>query len=782
MISKALLDSNVSIRLQLLSQLPKLRSANLTSIMRSLDKLKFVAVAMAIFGMLSVSQALAQATFTVAPPNHSFSAIGGTLDLTVTAPVGQAWTAASTEPWLSVVAGASGTGPGTVRVSAVQNETNLARTAQVNIGPAIVYFTQDPLVAVIRFNPDAINVGPAGAVRTIAALVEPPNLSWIATSDSNWITVLTPRDIGSGAITFVVATNASPATRVGYIRAMNGSLKVTQAGSSNTFQLSSTSVTLPFTGGNGHVDVSASSQEAAWYAYPLVNWISVDNATYTGSGQVQYSVQRNPTGTARQGGISIAGTTFLVSQDANPDPDNEQPVDPVSKFVLSSGLISFEATVGSTSETSRSLSISSSENQLGFNVEVKDAPWLRARRASGNTPDTIVFSANPTDLEVGTYYGTIRIISTSNGAVSQIPSRIRINPPAGTPATPTLSQPSLFFSRIVGSSVPALRRVRLGSLGQVLSANVAVTNSPIWLQASTQTDLDGTVITVAIRDVNMLPGLYEANVLVTSPNGQFADVRIPVAYRVQMAPMGAPYISSGGIVNSASYGEGIAPNTWISIFGSNLAKTTRAWGQGDFPGGALPTTLDGVSVKIGGNAAAVAYVSPGQLNVLAPAFTTLSRAEVVVTVDGESSESGVAYLTEVLPAFFAFGPQSGKYVAAVHLNGAPVGPTNLFPTGATARPAKPGEVVEMYGTGFGPTNPPVDPSKLFTGSAPLVEFETLEVNIGGMRATVGFAGLVGAGLNQLNVTIPQLPAGDHEVVAKVGGVYTKTGLYINVQP
>lgn len=724
----------------------------------------------------------AQNGLTVSPANATFSAVGGTIDLAVSAAADTAWTAESNGAWLTVVAGASGTGPGVVRVTAAVNESSEIRTAQVVIGPVTVFFVQEQLVAIVRFLPDAVTVGAQGALRTITVQVDPANLPWQATADVDWITVLTPQDVGSGSVSFVVATNPNPGIRIGTITAVGATLRVTQSGSAGTFSLSSTSASVPFSGGSGQVSVTSQPEDAAWVAYSLVPWISVSASQFTGSGMFSYTVELNPLGEARQGSISIAGVNFLVSQAANPDPVTPDPPEPTSTFQLSSGIISIAAPVSSTQEVSQSLAINSTGEALNFAVEVEGAPWLRARRTTGSTPDNIIFTADPTDLPVGTYFGTIRIRSTSNAAVVQIPARLRVNPPPGTPAQPIVSPASLFFSRIVGQPAPSIRTIRLGRPGEVLSASVSLASPVAWLQVFSNTTLDGTQITVAVQSINMLPGLYEAEVTVASPSSQFSEIRIPISYRVQLAPMGAPYISSGGIVNAASFGEGISPNTWISIFGSDLAKTSRTWASSDIQAGVLPTKLDGVEVTVGGNKAAISFVSSTQLNVLAPASSSLGRAEIVVTVDGQVSQSAVGYLTETLPAFFTFGPMSGKYAAAVHLDAAPVGPSDLFSTGTPARPAKAGEVIQIFGTGFGATNPPVDPSRLFQGAAPLVDFEGLEILVGGVKATVGFAGLSGTGLNQFNVTVPALDAGDHEVLAKIGNAYTKTGLFVRVQP
>jgi uncharacterized protein (TIGR03118 family) len=237
----------------------------------------------------------------------------------------------------------------------------------------------------------------------------------------------------------------------------------------------------------------------------------------------------------------------------------------------------------------------------------------------------------------------------------------------------------------------------------------------------------------------------------------------------------APAITTASVVNAGSLTAGAAPNTFLSIFGPNLASTTRAWKASDFNSGALPTSLDGVSVTINGKAAYVAYVSPLQLNVLAPADTTAGSVAVVVTNNGLASSAANIQLGAVAPSFFVF---KGNALAALHSDDVtPIGATGVT-TGST--PAKAGETIVLFGTGFGPSNPAYPAGQLITTAYPLAS--TTTVSIGGANAVVTFAGLTGAGLYQINVTIPSgTPAGDIPVIATIQGASTQATGIITVQ-
>jgi uncharacterized protein (TIGR03437 family) len=241
-------------------------------------------------------------------------------------------------------------------------------------------------------------------------------------------------------------------------------------------------------------------------------------------------------------------------------------------------------------------------------------------------------------------------------------------------------------------------------------------------------------------------------------------------------PPGPPSISANGVVNGASFIAGIAPGSWISILGTNLSATTRSWKLSDFVGDNLPTALDGVSVTIGGKPAYIYYISPAQLNVLAPDGLPAGPVQVQVTVNGVPSATFTANVGPVSPAFFLF---TAKYPAAVHPSGVPVGRVGLI-AGANFAPAKPGETILLFGTGFGATNPPLPAGKLVKTAEPLAN--TVQVTIGGQPAHVDFAGVSGSGLVQLNVQIPPgLAGGDAAVVATVAGSTTQANLFITVQ-
>ena len=245
-----------------------------------------------------------------------------------------------------------------------------------------------------------------------------------------------------------------------------------------------------------------------------------------------------------------------------------------------------------------------------------------------------------------------------------------------------------------------------------------------------------------------------------------------------IAPVSKPSIAAAGVVNGASFQPGIAAGSWISILGANLSRTgARSWRGDEFVKGALPTQLDGVGVTVNGKPAYVSYISDKQINAQAPSDAGVGSASVVVTVNGLSSNAITTRILPASPAFFLWGD---RYAIATRPDYSYIGPAALFP-GATT-PAKPGEVLILWATGFGATTPAVPAGVQVAGAAYLTNAPS--VTVGGFAAQVVGAALApgAAGLYQIAITLPaSLPDGDLEVLAMADGFPSPSGVFITVQ-
>jgi len=408
------------------------------------------------------------------------------------------------------------------------------------------------------------------------------------------------------------------------------------------------------------------------------------------------------------------------------------------------------------------------QNGLLYSVNTTNANLTLIGGVTGN-PNLATFGSTTTGLyglagtgqfEVATLYS----INPQTGAITTIG-------PIGASAIP---DGQTYYQRLsVGSS--ALYMENNSNLYTINTTTGAAT------QVGT-TDSNGYLSSVLLLEYGTYyvaegSGLATINVAtgqIDSHSSIFGGPGSPVA----LAP--DPLVTPTPTVTLVANAEGgvatIAPNSWVEIKGSNLgpAGDTRIWQSSDFVNNQLPTSLDGVSVTVNGQPAYVYYISPMQVNILTPPSAISGSVPVQVSDNGVISASFMVRAQAESPSFFVFG--GGPYIAATHANGSYVGPTSLYP-GLTT-PAQPGETIVMYANGFGSTTPVVSGSETQSGTLSPMPV----ITIGGVAATVTFAGLVAPGEFQFNVVVPpSLANGDQPTMAMYNGLATQAGTLITVQ-
>lgn len=226
-----------------------------------------------------------------------------------------------------------------------------------------------------------------------------------------------------------------------------------------------------------------------------------------------------------------------------------------------------------------------------------------------------------------------------------------------------------------------------------------------------------------------------------------------------------PSVNAGGVISASGFGAlpGAAPGSWIEIYGANLASTTRAWAVEDFDGIKAPTTLDGTTVRIGGQSAFLSYISPGLLTAQVPSTLTAGSQPLTVTTPAGVSAPYALDLRSVLPALLApvsFKVGTQQYVVALFPDNATfVLPPDAIP-GVPSRRARPGDIISFFGIGFGAVSPPTPAGQVVSQLNALNQPFTL--SFGQARATVPYSGLAPnlIGLYMFNVVVPQINPGD----------------------
>ena len=204
------------------------------------------------------------------------------------------------------------------------------------------------------------------------------------------------------------------------------------------------------------------------------------------------------------------------------------------------------------------------------------------------------------------------------------------------------------------------------------------------------------------------------------------------------------FLGPQAVDNGASFappGNPIAPGEFITLFGSDLAPGTQTATPPYQP------SLGGVSVSINGLPAPIYLISSGQINALVPYATTGPTATITVNNNGTLSNTVEVPVAATAPGVFS-APGNG------------LGPGAILHADYTlvdaAKPAKAGEPVLVFLTGLGAVTPPVADGT--AGSATTLSHTVAQVNvlIGGIPATVSYAGLAPGfpGLYQVNVAVP----------------------------
>jgi len=226
----------------------------------------------------------------------------------------------------------------------------------------------------------------------------------------------------------------------------------------------------------------------------------------------------------------------------------------------------------------------------------------------------------------------------------------------------------------------------------------------------------------------------------------------------------APVLTSGTVLNGATYVPGgLVPGSFASLNGSNITTVTRTWRGFDFfnLSNKLPQNLSGVSLTVNGNAAAIYYIAPNQIDFLVP-DNIGGTAVVQVTNNGVSSNTVTAPSTSSSPGIFPYTLSSVNYPAAVFFSdGLVVGnPAN----GTGYRQAKPGDIIEFFATGV-----TIEPGDLL---ANYQSVPNVSVTIGTVTGPASACVLTYAGEFQINFTVPQqfasMPAGNYPLSITVG--------------
>jgi uncharacterized protein (TIGR03437 family) len=222
-----------------------------------------------------------------------------------------------------------------------------------------------------------------------------------------------------------------------------------------------------------------------------------------------------------------------------------------------------------------------------------------------------------------------------------------------------------------------------------------------------------------------------------------------------------PYIATAGIKNAAGdTPDGmVAPGSIISIYGESLAPQLQVG-----PTDPLAQTIAGVAVTVGDRILPLLFVSPQQIN--AQLLSDLPDGDYTLTVHwtGMPDITGTFKISRNAPGLFGTaGSDNQIYAAALHEDGTPV---------TAASPAVKGELLTVYGTGFGPYTQKIIDGFSAPASPRIPLADPVEVDAGDSVIqpdwSGGAPGMAGTAITRFRIP-DTLPSANVELRVKVNG-------------
>jgi hypothetical protein len=257
-------------------------------------------------------------SYTLAPGNAGIPSDGGTGTVTITTMAGCSWTAAASDGWITITAGNSGQGSGTVTYSVAANASTTTRSGSVTVAGQSHAITQQghaPATCTYEFSPvnaDFTKDGGSGSVTVTA----PTDCRWTASSSAPWL-VITDSGQGSGAgtISYTVSRHIEIPDRTATIAVADRRFTVRQSGDVGICQYSVAPVLLTPCMAGGTVTATITTQPSCpWTATSDASWLSVLSGT-SGNGPVTVSVSVADNYDApRQGSVLVRWPTPTAGQ------------------------------------------------------------------------------------------------------------------------------------------------------------------------------------------------------------------------------------------------------------------------------------------------------------------------------------------------------------------------------------------------------------------------------------------------------------------------------------
>ncbi len=174
----------------------------------------------------------ATCSFSATPTTQFFPARGGTGSITVSTQASCPWSAASNASWIVLTSSGSGSGNDPVTFEVRENFTGATRQGTLTVAGQEITVIQNASSSNCSYTiaPGFANFSAFGGTGNITVTTN-AGCSWLATSDSPWITITSGSPgIGGGTLNYSVAANVSGKGRKGVITVAGKSFPIKQTG------------------------------------------------------------------------------------------------------------------------------------------------------------------------------------------------------------------------------------------------------------------------------------------------------------------------------------------------------------------------------------------------------------------------------------------------------------------------------------------------------------------------------------------------------------------------
>jgi uncharacterized membrane protein YqjE len=255
-------------------------------------------------------------SYRLSPTNrtHGSGIATNTLSVIVSNPC--PWSVVNTNPWLTILAGGSGAGNGTVTYSVAQNTSSVSRVGTVVVNGATTVITQNGVPCGYSLTPGQRAHGYGAASNTFAVSTT-AGCAWAVLNTNSWISLTgATNGTGAGSVDYVLTENTNVTDRIGYLAVEGQTFIVTQRAAGCYFDLT------PGQRTHGHGAVSNSflvdtAPGCAWTVVNTNTWVALTGATNgTNAGTVSYSLTENLTLSDRIAFLAVNSSTFIITQRA----------------------------------------------------------------------------------------------------------------------------------------------------------------------------------------------------------------------------------------------------------------------------------------------------------------------------------------------------------------------------------------------------------------------------------------------------------------------------------